>query len=225
MHNRHRLVLGILLCGFAKWAAAGPITYDVTVDTSSISGTAGALDFNFASTSTPLAEAASLQVLGFTGSGTLAGTPSLTGDVAGNLPATVTFDNATSNNDYFEGFTFGSSLSFQVSLYGPALSSPNGLSPNGSSFQFSMFSNAAGSVPVLTTDTTFGEAFTISVNPDGSTTVVNNSTAFTGISPVESGVPEPTTWTLVGAAMAGLWVWRARQVRRDSLAATRTVCD
>ena len=87
----------------------------------------------------------------------------------------MTFDNGTAFNDYFEGFTYGSTLSFQVSLYGPALSSPDGTSTSGSTFAFSMFSDAAGTMPVLTTDTTDGFAFTIDVNLDGTTTVTNFS--------------------------------------------------
>ena len=66
--------------------------------------------------------------------GTLAGNPVLTGDVAGTLPATLTFDNETAFNDYFEGFTYGSTLSFQASFDGPALSAPDDVSSSGSTF-------------------------------------------------------------------------------------------
>jgi len=107
----------------ASLASADLITYDVTVNTSSISGTVGSLDFNF-NPGPLITQSASLQILDFSGNGTLAGSPLLTGDVSGTLPATVTFDNGSVFNDYFEGFTFGTKLSFDVSLYGPALSSP-----------------------------------------------------------------------------------------------------
>jgi hypothetical protein len=120
----------------------------------------------------------------------LAGSPTLTGDVAGALPGTVTFDNGTAFNDYFEGFTYSSTLSFQVSLYGPALSSPDGTSTSGSAFAFSMFSDAAGTIPALTTDTTDGFAFTTDVNLDG-TTAVTNSSAQTTVVPITPAVPEP----------------------------------
>jgi hypothetical protein len=80
------LFIGAFLC-FASIASAAPVTYDVNVDTSSISGTAGSLDFNF--NPGPLAtQAASLQILDFTSDGVPAGSPTLTGDVAGALPAT-----------------------------------------------------------------------------------------------------------------------------------------
>ena len=93
--------------------------------------------------------------------------PALTGDVSGALPTTLTFDNGAGFNDYFEGFTFGSTLLFNVSLFGPALSGPDMTSTSGSTFAFSMFSDQQGTMPVLTTDMTNGFAFTIDINLDG----------------------------------------------------------
>ena len=180
------------------------------VNSSSISGTAGSLDFNF-NPGPLVTQAASLQILNFASDGSLAGGPALTGDVAGTLPATLAFDNGTGFNDYFEGFTFGSVLSFQLSFYGPALSAPDGVSTSGSTFAFSMFSDAAGTVPVLTTDLTYGSAVTVDVNLDGTTTVTNASLE-TGFGP-GSAVPEPTC-TLPAAAflaLAGLGVRRRRR--------------
>jgi hypothetical protein len=182
------LFLASFLC-FASMTSAAPITYNVTVDSTSISGTAGSLDFEF-NPGPLVTQAASLQILNFASDGTPAGNPSLTGDVTGALPATLTFDNGTAFNDYFEGFTFGSTLSFQVSLFGPALSSPDGKSTSGSTFAFSMFSDAAGTLSVLTADTTDGFAFTIDVNLDGTTTVTNSS-AQTTVVPAITPVPAP----------------------------------
>ncbi len=93
MEKRALLFILPFLC-FASMASAAPITYDVTVDTSSISGTAGSLDFNF-NPGPLVTQAASLQIPNFASNGALAGSPSLTGDVAGVLPATLTFDNGT----------------------------------------------------------------------------------------------------------------------------------
>ncbi len=119
MNKLNVLLLAMVLC---FTASASADTYLVSVDTSSISGISGSLDFNF----TPgiyQAQATSLQILGFSSDGTLASSPVLTGDVSGTLPSIVTFDNETGYNDYFDGFTYGSTLSFDVNLYGPALSS------------------------------------------------------------------------------------------------------
>jgi len=79
--------------------------------------TAGALDFEF-NPGPLVTQAASLQILKFTSDGTLTGNPVLTGDIAGKLPGTLTFNNGTAFNDYFSGFTYGSTLSFEASLDG-----------------------------------------------------------------------------------------------------------
>ena len=163
-------VVGFTLCVACTELWASAITYNVTVDTSSISGTGGSLDFNF--NPGPLeTQSASLQILNFTSDGVVGGGPLLIGDVTGSASrCSYISDNGSGFNDYFQGFTFGSTITFNVSLYGPALTAPNGLSTSGSTFAFSMFSDSAGTVPVLTSDTTDGFAFTVNVNLDGTTT-------------------------------------------------------
>src|SRR5712664_2041568 len=161
----------LLLFLFQFPLKADSIQYTVTVDTSSLNGITGSLDFNF-NPGPFVTQTASLQILNFTSNGTLIGAPLIAGHVTGGpLPSLLTFDNGTAFNDYFGIFGFGSGLSFLVSLYGPALSSPNGTATSGSSFAFSMFSNQAGTIPVLTTDSTSGFATRIDVNLNGTTTV------------------------------------------------------
>src|ERR1700679_2721383 len=95
-----RLVLFVALSCFASVALADVITYYVTVDTSSISGTSGSIDFNF-NPGPLVTQAASLQILGFASNGSLVSCAANvqgfcpTGDVAGTLPSTLTFDNGT----------------------------------------------------------------------------------------------------------------------------------
>jgi hypothetical protein len=185
----------------AAWSASADVIEAVTVNTSSISGDAGSLDFQF-NPGPLVTQAASLQILNFITDGSLANCAANiqgfcpTGDVSGTLPGTVTFDNGTGFNDYFDGFTYGNSLSFDVVLSGPAINSPDGVSTSGSTFAFSMFSDAAGTVPALTSDLTNGFATTINVNLDGTTTV-NNFSAVTTISK-PSVVPEPATFAVTG---------------------------
>jgi hypothetical protein len=184
----------------ASAASANIIQYHVSVNTSGISGTSGSVDLQF-NPGPLVSQSASLQILNFASNGSLAGAPSLTGDVTGGpLPATLVFDNGTGFNDYFGGFAFGTDLSFDVSLYGPALSSPDGTSTSGSTFAFGMFSDNAGTIPALTTDLIDALAFKIDVNLDGTTTVTNFSPE-TGVSAVTS-VPEPSSFAFVATTIA-----------------------
>lgn len=197
--------LSVLFTSFVFYAAssafADPITYDVTVNTSTINSTTGSLDFNF-NPGPLITQAASLQILNFATDGTLVPPAFPTGDITGTLPGTLTFDNSSGFNDYFEGFTFGTTLAFNVSLYGPALSSPDGVSTSGSTFAFSMFSDQAGTIPALTSDTTDGFAFTVNVNLDGTTTVNNFSSQATVVPATATTIPEPGSTALVGTAAA-----------------------
>lgn len=183
-------------------AFADPVLEAVSVDTSSLNGTSGSLDFNF-NPGTFVTQSASLQILNFSSDGALAGSPSVTGDVSGTLPGTLTFDNGTALSDYFEGFTFGNVLKFDVSLYGPALSSPDGTSSSGSSFGFSMFSDPFGTTPALTSDLVDGIALTILVNLDGSTNLTDFSSETSGESLV-SPVPEPAGSTIILLLLLGI---------------------
>jgi hypothetical protein len=195
-----RILSIMAMIGLAMAATASPITYTVSVNTQALAGTTGSLDFNF-NPGPLVSQSAMLQILDFSG-GALAGGPVLSGDASGSLPGTLSLDNGTGFNDYFQQFTYGPTLTFDVSLYGPALSAPDGVSSSGSTFAFSMFSDAAGTVPALTTDVSDGFAYVVNVNLDGSTTMTNYI--------VNSAVaPEPVTLFLVGISLL------ARTLRRQ----------
>jgi hypothetical protein len=217
MHHSSSLLIASVIC-FASAVSAAPITYAVNVNTSSITGTAGSLDFNF-NPGLSATQAASLQILSFASNGSLVNCAANvqgfcpTGDVSGQLPATLTFDNGTGFNDYFDDFTFGTTISFDFSLYGPALSSPDAVSTSGSTFAFSMFSDAAGTIPALTTDTADGWALLVNVNLDGTTTPTDVS-AQTMATPLGSLTPEPATLT---ETALGIGVWATLRFCRRRL--------
>jgi hypothetical protein len=190
----------------AATASAGPF-YLVNVDTSSLAGTHGAIDFNFVQGGM-FTQAASVDIVNFSSDGTQ-GTPSTIGDVSGTLPSTVTIDNTAGLNDYFTDFLFGNTLSFRLVFYGPAVDTPDGFATSGSSFAFSLFSDAAGTAPALTNDSVNGYAFTTDVNLDGSTTLTNYSNETTA----DLVTPEPFTLPLVGAPLILLATWWNRRTR------------
>jgi hypothetical protein len=193
----------ILAGGVLPSQLAASVTYLVTANTSGISGQSGYLDLQLepGPAATNLATAT---VTHFSGTGTSSGAGTLTGDVTGQLPATLSFDNKTVFNDYFQGMTFGSTESFEVTLNGPA---PAG----GAESAFNISFYASDQSTSLLTISPDGEAGQITINPDGSTTpstyaaTVNGASALT-ISLVQplNTVPEPSGFAFLafGAAFA-----------------------
>lgn len=192
--------------------AASADTYQVTVNTSSISGEAGSIDLQF-NPGSLVTEAATAQIAGFTSDGALVSASpnnAVIGDVSGTLPGSLSISNADADNEYFEDFDFGSTLSFDVTINGTT----GGTS--GSVFAFSLFSDPQGTQPVLTADPN-GIVFTEDFNTDGTTTATNASPeAVSSLVVPVSATPEPGTGVLWAIAIAlagsGLFFrakWRA----------------
>ena len=192
-----------------KPVQAAAISYSVTVDTSSVSGTAGFLDFQF-NPGNSTSQAATAQISSFmTLGGSLSGVPQVNGNVVGTLPGTLTFVNSTALNEYFQGFNYGSSFSFMLLLTGPAISAPNGTANAGTSFGIGLYDNTQN--PILTNQGgTTGFAGEVDIDLNGTAT----ATAFpngTGPSVVTFlAVPEPGTMLMLGLSMAGFVYFRRR---------------
>jgi hypothetical protein len=184
-------IFGLVVCFLlSPRILADVVTYQVSVDTSAINGSSGFLDFDFAPGNN--SQAAFVTISGFSPGGSLTGAPQVNGSVSGTLPGTLTIDNNTQFNDYFQGFTYGNSLAFLLSFDGPALTSPNGTSSSGSTFAFAMF-DSTGTNPLLTNDPN-GNTFTVDVNLNGTVTPTNFAVNGPNGTPVASlqGVPEPS---------------------------------
>jgi hypothetical protein len=199
---RWLISLALLCGGLSGPVQAGMITYHVTVDTSSISGTQGSLDFQF-DASDLTSQTATAALTTFTG-GSLIGSPTFNGDASGTLfPGPATINNTPANlvNELIQDFNYGGNLSFDVTLFGDALQNPNG-SP-GSTFSLTLYdSRGATGNTLLSIDANTPPALLINVNGDGSTTV----TAASGVTatPSVSAVPEPSSLALLASASAGL---------------------
>jgi hypothetical protein len=122
------------------------VAYQVTINTSPVSGTAGFVDFQF-NPANPASQAITAQILSFTSDGSLSGAPMAVGSVAGVLPAPVTFTNNAPLNEYFQGFIYGNTISFLLLLSGPGINSP--IANNaGSTFGIGLYDSAQQ--PILT---------------------------------------------------------------------------
>ena len=180
----------------ASAASASLSTYAVSIDTSSLIGTSGALDFQFNPANSTGFTTATAGISGFTG-GTLS-SPVLTGDGSGTLPSSVTLNNTTQYNDYFTNYTFGNSIKFNLSLSGAL----------GNSFTFSMFSDAAGSSPALTSDTTDGYALRLDINQNGNA-ITNNIP--TNISSSVTPTPIPPSMLLFASGLSGMFFMKRKK--------------
>jgi hypothetical protein len=212
MNNSHKFLCLGAIAGVLLWPCRATATtvYTVTVNTSSLVGQAGFLDLQL-EPGPNVSQLATAVVTGFTETGTLTGGATLTGDVMGQLPSTLTFDNQTVFNDYFQGLDFGTEATFTVALDGPT-NSVGGPS----AFNISLYA-ADGSTPLLTVSPD-GNAAQITIDPDGTQMAVTYASGVGSpsvVTIVSAGptAPEPSTLGFMGLSLGTLAVfWRKRSL-------------
>jgi hypothetical protein len=176
------LVMAVIM--FAATSAFADYSYNFDVNTSSVLGQTGYIELQFNPGIS--SGSASAVITNFTSDGTLMGAPAVTGAVTGALPATLTINNTTGWNDYFQAITFGNGMQFSLNLAG---------SPN-NSFGLSFY-GSDGMTPLLTSDPQ-GFATTIDMNAN-SAAVNNNSSQVT-----VAATPIPAAAWLFGSGLMGL---------------------
>jgi hypothetical protein len=203
------LVIAVIM--FAASSAFASLSYNVSVDTSTLIGTSGYLYFQLNPNNSNLSDATAF-VTSFATDGTLGATaPGVYGgNVSGTLPATVSFDNGygagstlSSINDYNHAITFGNTLSFHLDLT-QVLNNP---ATDGSTFTLSMFNDAMGTTGLLTST---GTELSLILNSDGTATLDQTPGNIATQADVTS-TPIPAAAWLLSSGLMGLAGLRRRK--------------
>lgn len=193
---KFRLLLLILIAVSNVQAAA---LYLVTIDSSTINPLAAVLELQYGTLNVQSSVAAITDFNGATLGSVIPPTVSATGGLTTNdLILTATNPNA----DYAQNINVNANaITFQLSLYGPALDTPNG-SPDGTTFNILLFTDNTFATGLLTADGLVGQ-----VNIDGNGVIVTNGFGFTEF----TQVPEPATLYMLAGGIAVLAIARRRR--------------
>jgi len=195
-----RVVYGFLLAVLMQFCVvtvsyATPVSYNVVVDTSGLSGMSGQLAFDFIDGGTP---SNTMSISGFTG-GTLGVMSTVTGAVTGDLPGTVTLADTDFFNEYLIDFIFGTQISFVITA--------SNIAPDATSFpdSFSFFLlDSVGASSLISTDDPSGADSLIAWSL-ADTPIAYNLTSGDVIATVTQqtgqSVPEPGTLALLGIGL------------------------
>ena len=173
----------LLLGGiFASAAWAGPI-YNIDINTSGLTGTDGAIYFQFNPGLNSDLASITIDPFSIDPPGALTGTPLTNGGVTGSLTSLpLVIDNSGGLNDYLHFLTFGSTISFHVAFNLPATLTGDA----GSAFGFALTATD-GITSLLTLDPS-GNLGQISYELDGTFT----ATPLADAAQITSAVPEPS---------------------------------
>jgi hypothetical protein len=172
-----------LLCGVCASAAlAGPV-YNIDINTSPLTGTDGAIYFQFNPGLNSDLASVSIDPFSIDAPGALTGSPVTDGGVTGSLTALpLVIDSSGGLNDYLQFLTFGSTISFRVAFNVPSVLTGDA----GSAFVFAV-TGTDGITPLLTLDPS-GNLGQIEYDLDGTFT----ATSLADAAKISSAVPEPS---------------------------------
>jgi hypothetical protein len=213
-----RLPWAILAAALAQSASADTL-YQVTVDTTSLAGTAATLAFDFTDGGPPSNQ---ITISNLASDGTLGGSAT-TGSVSGSSPGSFTLHDTVFFSELVQGVTLGKQLTFELDA------TTNGPSAGSLSDTLSFFildgsgvSNSASALSLITTTdpTQANSLFTLQI--DGSTSADVSIFSASPTVPVTfgpvtgpvTGVPEPDSLPLLALALGMLAFWSLRGRQR-----------
>jgi hypothetical protein len=195
----------ILTLALASPAHADGLSYNVSIDTSSLAAGSYLVDLQFNPGQLPGTQLA-YAVAGIPDCCNIDGV-GLVGDANdrfGGGPTSISFDNQSPLNEGFIQLDIvpNTPTSFDFGLSGPAVDTPNGTSLSGSTFSIGLFDPYFD--PILTSDGTIG---LVNLNLNGTGTIQTFSSAITitdlNPPPPPPPVPEPSTLILLATGLTG----------------------
>jgi hypothetical protein len=185
-----------LLAILASTLATAATTYDVTIDTTPLDTTQGYLAFDFLQ-GFPV-EDNTVTISDFTTDATL-GTLTPSGDATGTIsPGPGTLDDINNFfNEFLQEVTFGTTISFNLSL------TTNG-APTPDNFSFYLLDSSQ--FPIITSDPSGADSLiSIDITGPGLTpNVYTSADATATVTPAGSSTPEPGSFWLIGISLTGL---------------------
>jgi hypothetical protein len=193
-------VAGLLVLSVHASALADAI-YDVTMDTSSLSGQDATLAFDFIAGGGT--QSNTITISDFTTDGTLGTNGPNSGSVTGSLPGTVTLSNASFFNEFLQGIDLGTSVAFTLDA---TTNKPTDSSlPD--TFSFFVLDPTASYSLLNTTDPTGADSlFTLQIDGStgGVTGIYSSDPALRVKLETPTSVPEPEELGLWLTALLGV---------------------